>query len=130
MSVYFCIELGNCPRNLHDLVFFFQAEDGIRDRNVTGVQTCALPILPPSALCSPSWSFEALHAEKPKILEISGLTPRAAFFGCCCHSVWSARLFLCPRVWCKTSGHTQPSISSNRTRPRSRVPTARLRRKP
>src|SRR5699024_11423034 len=24
--------------------FFFQAEDGIRDRNVTGVQTCALPI--------------------------------------------------------------------------------------
>src|SRR5699024_11938636 len=30
------------------LFFFFQAEDGIRDRNVTGVQTCALPIL----LCS------------------------------------------------------------------------------
>src|SRR5256885_16976225 len=27
------------------LVFFFQAEDGIRDYKVTGVQTCALPIL-------------------------------------------------------------------------------------
>src|SRR5207249_7708517 len=27
--------------------FFFQAEDGIRDRNVTGVQTCALPIFMP-----------------------------------------------------------------------------------
>src|SRR5437667_4092215 len=26
------------------LCFFFQAEDGIRDRDVTGVQTCALPI--------------------------------------------------------------------------------------
>src|SRR5699024_11823940 len=26
------------------LTIFFQAEDGIRDRNVTGVQTCALPI--------------------------------------------------------------------------------------
>src|SRR5439155_8088468 len=25
--------------------FFFQAEDGIRDGHVTGVQTCALPIL-------------------------------------------------------------------------------------
>ena len=25
--------------------FFFQAEDGIRDHCVTGVQTCALPIL-------------------------------------------------------------------------------------
>src|SRR5438067_12977734 len=30
--------------------FFFQAEDGIRDRNVTGVQTCALPI---------SWAVDA-----------------------------------------------------------------------
>src|SRR5256885_12866671 len=27
------------------LYFFFQAEDGIRDYKVTGVQTCALPIL-------------------------------------------------------------------------------------
>jgi len=26
-------------------IFFFQAEDGIRDWSVTGVQTCALPIL-------------------------------------------------------------------------------------
>src|SRR5207248_4228861 len=29
--------------------FFFQAEDGIRDRTVTGVQTCALPIFKPFA---------------------------------------------------------------------------------
>src|SRR5256885_8507060 len=29
--------------------FFFQAEDGIRDYKVTGVQTCALPILPADA---------------------------------------------------------------------------------
>src|SRR5205823_7270861 len=28
------------------IVFFFQAEDGIRDKLVTGVQTCALPICP------------------------------------------------------------------------------------
>src|SRR5438876_9951103 len=28
-------------------VFFFQAEDGIRDGRVTGVQTCALPISAP-----------------------------------------------------------------------------------
>src|SRR2546430_5490788 len=27
------------------MYFFFQAEDGIRDLTVTGVQTCALPIL-------------------------------------------------------------------------------------
>src|SRR5699024_11496278 len=34
-------------------VFFFQAEDGIRDRNVTGVQTCALPIWIESLPVSP-----------------------------------------------------------------------------
>src|SRR5256885_5112829 len=31
-------------------VFFFQAEDGIRDYKVTGVQTCALPISTPLTL--------------------------------------------------------------------------------
>src|SRR2546430_17130681 len=30
-----------------DCFFFFQAEDGIRDLTVTGVQTCALPIFLP-----------------------------------------------------------------------------------
>src|SRR5688572_33434880 len=33
--------------------FFFQAEDGIRDLTVTGVQTCALPIS--SARCRRRW---------------------------------------------------------------------------
>ena len=28
----------------YEVCFFFQAEDGIRDHCVTGVQTCALPI--------------------------------------------------------------------------------------
>src|SRR5258706_11901237 len=36
-------EFGECFE-LRRLVFFFQAEDGIRDWSVTGVQTCALPI--------------------------------------------------------------------------------------
>src|SRR2546430_2679826 len=31
------------------MFFFFQAEDGIRDLTVTGVQTCALPIFQPAA---------------------------------------------------------------------------------
>src|SRR5699024_11669330 len=35
-----------CPSPVF-FFFFFQAEDGIRDRNVTGVQTCALPIYTP-----------------------------------------------------------------------------------
>src|SRR5690606_39919773 len=32
-------------------VFFFQAEDGIRDFHVTGVQTCALPICAGDTRC-------------------------------------------------------------------------------
>src|SRR5688572_31978023 len=32
--------------------FFFQAEDGIRDLTVTGVQTCALPILACAGDCN------------------------------------------------------------------------------
>src|SRR5256885_4909259 len=52
--------------------FFFQAEDGIRDYKVTGVQTCALPILsppfgeggsPPSRLpCEPAGRGIPLHS--------------------------------------------------------------------
>src|SRR6266496_1973203 len=36
--------LGEEMAGYRDLPFFFQAEDGIRDLYVTGVQTCALPI--------------------------------------------------------------------------------------
>src|SRR5690606_40933819 len=36
--------LGVGLRVFHVIGFFFQAEDGIRDFHVTGVQTCALPI--------------------------------------------------------------------------------------
>src|SRR2546426_12836757 len=43
------------------LIFFFQAEDGIRDYKVTGVQTCALPI----------------SADLPEL--IATLTPRLFF---------------------------------------------------
>src|SRR3712207_9107760 len=35
--------------------FFFQAEDGIRDIGVTGVQTCALPICTSGRVWSFSW---------------------------------------------------------------------------
>src|SRR5256885_3202087 len=40
-----CSAAASCPSERRSgLVFFFQAEDGIRDYKVTGVQTCALPI--------------------------------------------------------------------------------------
>src|SRR5260221_4431201 len=37
--------MGESRIGINDFFFFFQAEDGIRDHCVTGVQTCALPIL-------------------------------------------------------------------------------------
>src|SRR5256885_11723349 len=52
-------------------LFFFQAEDGIRDYKVTGVQTCALPIsaggetarMPPSKASSAPSGCEAPRTE-------------------------------------------------------------------
>src|SRR2546425_3089019 len=41
---------GTVAWDWYGLFFFFQAEDGIRDKLVTGVQTCALPILRPERL--------------------------------------------------------------------------------
>src|SRR5437764_4510589 len=39
-----CFFLFCCVSSSVVFFFFFQAEDGIRDTSVTGVQTCALPI--------------------------------------------------------------------------------------
>src|SRR5439155_10661561 len=42
--------------------FYFQAEDGIRDGHVTGVQTCALPILiEPAMKATPPRNISASH---------------------------------------------------------------------
>src|SRR5687767_15495827 len=49
-----CVTIDVVPGTQGNNVFFFQAEDGIRDKLVTGVQTCALPIFP-----SRSWSVAA-----------------------------------------------------------------------
>src|SRR5207249_5240921 len=48
--------------------FFFHAEDGIRDRNVTGVQTCALPIYPlECGVVLPSARTVEVAAEAPGV---------------------------------------------------------------
>ena len=49
ITAYFASFCVDFKFSIEDIlaVFFFQAEDGIRDTSVTGVQTCALPILSP-----------------------------------------------------------------------------------
>src|SRR5690606_39673734 len=54
-------------------VFFFQAEDGIRDFHVTGVQTCALPILDTEFSHTMSELFETSVAKRFGSVERRGL---------------------------------------------------------
>src|SRR3712207_7448736 len=69
------------------LSFFFQAEDGIRDIGVTGVQTCALPICKVPAF----WRFGSNRSRKLRspdkiknqgmeMRNRAGLTNLAVFF--------------------------------------------------
>src|SRR5258708_9637357 len=55
--------------------FFFQAEDGIRDDLVTGVQTCALPILarsaPVTGQCCPHPRPRAAHNPDVKGIRVN-----------------------------------------------------------
>src|SRR2546430_8915307 len=44
LPLYLYITSAVSATSPFSLFFFFQAEDGIRDLTVTGVQTCALPI--------------------------------------------------------------------------------------
>src|SRR3989442_5932898 len=60
------------------MFFFFQAEDGIRDADVTGVQTCALPIS--SCRCSPTREGVMAPVILPLLVAVVvlGATPSAA----------------------------------------------------
>src|SRR5256885_7626676 len=65
------------------LFFFFQAEDGIRDYKVTGVQTCALPIFTVEAGTEtvPAVARVAEGAERERIwAEEIALVPKFAEF--------------------------------------------------
>src|SRR6266568_8298164 len=90
------------------LFFFFQAEDGIRDGTVTGVQTCALPIL--------EWSTSGARRGEPARLEcmqrgreigIESL-PRGAFQREACLSSASFRTRL------RRAGTYSPSLTGAR----------------
>src|SRR5690606_40410053 len=82
------------------VVFFYQAEDGIRDFHVTGVQTCALPIskaistphqrgrLTALSVCSPCTLCRASNASKPCCSSMPA---------CCPARRWSSPISAFPR---------------------------------
>src|SRR3712207_8924164 len=53
------------------LFFFFQAEDGIRDIGVTGVQTCALPIFRSDMILMPL-TFDSLDEARAYVAKRDG----------------------------------------------------------
>src|SRR5256884_3640744 len=78
-----------CKKRMVELGFFFQAEDGIRDVAVTGVQTCALPILCPRVCVPPGTTslcrsnrgiWKHLCQEADRLPERLSLPPPSAFY--------------------------------------------------
>src|SRR2546430_6992359 len=60
-------------------VFFFQAEDGIRDLTVTGVQTCALPIL--GERVGRTWEPLVLTGMSPRVVAHGKLLAALSYLG-------------------------------------------------
>src|SRR5690606_39606824 len=64
-------------RSFRAVIFFFQAEDGIRDFHVTGVQTCALPIsFPAGRRPCPTPPLYALPASTARSASTTVDTPK------------------------------------------------------
>src|SRR6267143_3384135 len=75
------------------LFFFFQAEDGIRDGTVTGVQTCALPISDGVAA-----KGDRLVCRMPNSGQSAARRRRCAFTICCDFITRSERAEASPRT--------------------------------
>src|SRR5205807_5923981 len=66
------------------IFFFFQAEDGIREYKVTGVQTCALPIFTPGFVVTVS------TAPGPSVFSATDASLTFAYFARACCALLTA----------------------------------------
>src|SRR6266540_5929619 len=89
--------------------FFFQAEDGIRDRDVTGVQTCALPI----------------YVLRLVIAAARAVTPPAAGMTDGVHHGGAIPTIACRPQWCSMTARLVRRGSPVRARPFVPSPFAR-----
>src|SRR5256885_12281679 len=79
-----------------EISFFFQAEDGIRDYKVTGVQTCALPICVPLLLLSaaddPFIPARCIPRVTNPVVELE-ISPRGGHLGFIEGPIWRPRYY-------------------------------------
>src|SRR5476649_939650 len=88
--------------------FFFQAEDGIRDHCVTGVQTCALPISVASPMRPPSdFSFSKCVMKAGMIWDEVERAGLSGVTGVWCHEAGAARLFNVIAIKQAYAGHAR-----------------------
>src|SRR2546425_7338526 len=66
-------------------IFFFQAEDGIRDKLVTGVQTCALPISLGLRPCGSTQKMSGTSSTGRRVNSTS-IRRRPTAYACCSRS--------------------------------------------
>src|SRR5690606_39332266 len=98
--------------------FFFQAEDGIRDFHVTGVQTCALPIYAgTSAVPNRSPRYERQLTRKLS-RDQNGLSGRVSLAGSTFRSSSAAYNSTC------SFGRGSPLSRARSARPAARLPPA------
>src|SRR5882757_3993289 len=86
-SVYCCVfsVLVTCQSN--HFLFFFQAEDGIRDIGVTGDQTCALPISRRRSSMSASYNTRSAPRSRASAFRVSRRSEERRV-GKACRSRW------------------------------------------
>src|SRR6266498_4765641 len=105
--------------------FFFQAEDGIRDADVTGVQTCALPISSRSAAARSAArsAGRTTQREPPRVTTVTQRGPGAGLAGRATTTVPGSRKAAgAPRTWRQASltrSRLASSISWNPTAARA-----------
>src|SRR5699024_11355502 len=97
--------------------FFFQAEDGIRDRNVTGVQTCALPI----SLGSESKAWSPAKPLPTTPMTITAIAQSTSIKPSLCLKPWLSLPANPPRPW---ASPRKPAPSNRGSLPTSSLSTA------
>src|SRR5436189_4887231 len=80
-----------CALSFFLVFFFFQAEDGIRDTSVTGVQTCALPISRMIRRSVSSWLSPGPRVPMPPPVRdrcVQRRVSRGSWYSSCASSTW------------------------------------------